>query len=87
MKAKEMAEIYKKKPTVDTLARLAHDMVMESKTIAEQRHIKSDSALNSILRELDDKWRAFTKLCPEVNPNGFKIALHVLVPLAKEIFP
>jgi hypothetical protein len=39
------------------------------------------------LRELDDKWRAFTKLCPEVNPNGFKIALHVLVPLAKEIFP
>jgi hypothetical protein len=85
MKAAEMAAAYKANPTTKTIADLATEAVMATKTMAEARRIASDSALIAILKEQDDKWRAFARKCPDVNPNGFKIILHQLIPTSKHL--
>jgi hypothetical protein len=87
MKAADMAARYKAEPTTQTLGTLAEEAVMATKTMAEQRKISTDSALASILREQDEKWRAFARRCPDVNPEGFKIILHKLIPTSKHLLP
>jgi hypothetical protein len=87
MKAKEMAAEYKANPTMETAKKLVTECILETKTIAEARKIRSDSALRAIIQEVDDKWRAFARLCPEIQPSAFKTALHLSVPTSKDIFP
>jgi len=74
MKAKEYAERYKSEgKTQDALVKVCKDIFCEFKPIAEARHVKLDSSGLSIIRELDDKWRAFVRLSGDghINPNGF----------------
>jgi hypothetical protein len=87
MKAKDMAETFKANPTLDTVRDLVTDCILETKTIAEARKIQSDQALRAIIQEVDDKWRALARLCPEIKPDGFKTALHLNIPTSKDIFP
>ena len=83
MKAKEMAATFKADPTAKTASGLVYKVIMETKELAEKRKISSDSALAVILKEADDKWRAFARLCPEIHPDGFKLAIHKSVPASK----
>jgi len=85
MKAKEMAKRFQESPTEDTLKRLLHDCIMESKDFISRRNVQADDALAGILRELDDKWRAFARLCPQVNPDGFKVGISKVAPVSKEM--
>jgi len=49
--------------------------------------VRSNHAMAAVIREMDDKWRAFARLCPSVAPDGFRTAIHRLVPVSKEVFP
>ena len=74
MKAKEYAEKYKANPTPQCLGRIAVEMLVEVKGIAESRHAKSDDALISILNEVINKWRAFAKIVGDesISTDGLK---------------
>ena len=85
MKAKEMAATFKADPTAKTASDLVYKVIIETKHLAEKRRISSDSALAAILKEADDKWRAFARQCPEINPDGFKMAIHQAVPTSKAL--
>ena len=87
MKAKEYHARYKANPTEDELINIAADMITETKQLAEQRRIKEDRALVAIIREQEDKWKAFVRLNPGINPGFFKLALHRLIPTAKMLYP
>jgi hypothetical protein len=87
MKAKEMAAKFQANPIPETAAELLHACIMESKALVDQRKVKTDAGLLAVFRELDDKWKAFARLCPEVNPGGFKLALHRVIPVSKELWP
>lgn len=85
MKAKELADQYKRGRM--TLQEVCHNMIVETKTLAENRGVKTDAGLAAIIREMDDKWRAFARKVDGTNPDGFKLALHAVVPVSKELFP
>jgi hypothetical protein len=73
MKAKEYADRYKANPTDLELVRIARDMILEIKTLMEQRHAKYDSALFPIIDEINDKWRAFVRISDQgFLEDGFK---------------
>ena len=91
MKAKEMAAAYNAAPTeVEKLAVL-QDLVFNeikgTEKLAKARGAKTNSALAAILREADDRWRAFARLCDGVKPDGFKDCLHAAVPQSKLLLP
>lgn len=81
MKAKDLALQYKSGEK--TVTEIFQMLVKETRELAH----KSDSALAAILRETEDKWKAFTRLCPDVDPNGFKRVLHTVIPSSKELLP
>lgn len=87
MKAKDYHARYLANKTEDELIDIATAMVLETKEIALKRSIKSDSAMAAILREQDDKWKAFVRLNPGINPSFFKIVLHKLIPVAVHLLP
>ena len=74
MKAKEYAAQYKANPIDDELARIAVAIFVETKTLMEQRQVKTNPGLFSILDEMDIKWRRFADLTgdPSIKPDGFK---------------
>jgi len=72
MKAKDYAQRFKDDPTDETLMEIAHDSFREVKEIGEMRHVQYDIGFLSILDEQDRKWRAFARMCPEINPLGFR---------------
>ncbi len=73
-KAKEYAEQYKANPTIQTLAEIVKEMVLEIREIYEMRHGKSDGALKAIFNEQEEKWRAFVRLVddPNIAQDGFR---------------
>lgn len=87
MKAKEYHARYQANKTDDELIDIATAMVMETKALAEARHIKEDRAMTAIIREQDEKWKAFVRLNPGINPGFFKLALHKLVPVSAHLYP
>lgn len=90
MKAKDMVARYCATPEaekLDTLISIIHDCIKETKTIADARGVKSNSGLTAVLREIDDKYRAFARQCDGVNPDGFKISLHKVIPLSSVLLP
>jgi hypothetical protein len=88
MKAKEMSARYiASEDKISTIVDLASACVMEVKTLSATRHANSPESLKAILREIDDKWRAFARLCPDVLPDAFKIAMHTIVPDSKLFLP
>jgi hypothetical protein len=60
---------------------------METRTKAMARRVTNDASMRAIIREIDDKWRAFVRMCPQVNPDGVKLAVHRLIPESKFLFP
>jgi hypothetical protein len=76
MKAKDYAEKYKESGKSDkVLKEIIFSFIKEVKEIANARKISSrnDQAIISIIREVDNKWRAFAKFFPgEINPEGFR---------------
>jgi hypothetical protein len=87
MKAKDMAARYNAAPTIDTLLSIIHDCIKETKTIADARRVKSNSGMAAVLREVDDKYRAFARQCSDVNPDGFKLSVHKVSPASKLLLP
>jgi len=87
MKAKDYAQRYKTNPTDETLIDIVQEMIMETKTLAEQRKITTESAMIAIIRQQDEKWKAFCRLCSGVNPKFFKLALHHLIPVSAQLYP
>jgi len=87
MKAHDMILRYQEAPDFKTLEKLAQELVIESRTMMHKRRAKSNTACAAILRELDDKWRAFASKCPEVNPEGFRIYVHHIAPTSKHLLP
>jgi hypothetical protein len=86
-KAKTLASIYREYPVVDTLKLLALNLVTETGELLRQRGAKSDSALIAVLRQQEDKWKAFCRRAadiePEPSPGAFRKVLLLLIPLAK----
>ena len=80
MKSKEYAKIYKDNPCDKTLMAILEAFFREVKEIAEMRHVQYDIGLLSVLDEQDRKWRAFTRLCPEIKPEGFRMMVFKQVP-------
>ena len=87
MKAKDLALRFKEEPTLEMAKKIAFDMVMETKELADMRGVKSNSGIAAVLKQQNEKWQALTRLCPELNPNGFKSAIHQLVPVSAELLP
>lgn len=87
MTAKEMAVRFNAAPELNTVADLLFEELNGTRTLALQRKISTDSGMASILRETDDRWRAFAKLCPQINPDGFKLVLHRELPSSKILLP
>jgi hypothetical protein len=90
MRAKEMAAKFKAEPTVDTLKNLIEVMVFEAKTMIDSRGVKTDSGLLAILKEQNQKYRAFiNRVGPPhaatINPDGFKLSMHALIPITKQL--
>jgi hypothetical protein len=81
MKAKDLAARFKASPTNETLVTLALEVHKEAGVLFKLRKTESNDAYLAVIREQDDKWRAFSRLCPAVNPDGFRLTLHKLAPL------
>lgn len=78
MKAKEYAQQYNAAKTEEekkeAIRKIIVGFVAEVKSLAQARKAVSNSALASIVKEQDDKWRAFARLVEDktVDPDGFK---------------
>jgi len=74
MKAKEYAERYLSAEDKRTeLVKIAREFILEIRTIAEQRKAKKDMALVAIVKEQEQKWKAFCKRVndPAIYEDGF----------------
>ena len=67
MKAKEYLQEYlgDARPINERLTDIVLKFVSEVKTIGEARHAKSDMSLVAIIKEQDQKWRAFARMLPD----------------------
>ncbi len=77
-KAKDYAERYKASGnSPDTLKGIAFDMLLETKILAEQRRVRTNSALFAILDEICAKWRAFARLSgdEQIRPDGLDMLI------------
>ncbi len=74
MKAKQYVEQYKYNPTVETLQKIAFDMIIETKDIMGKRHAKTDEAMISVIKETILKWKAFVNLVGDkgIREDGLK---------------
>ena len=80
MKAKDYAKRYAEQgETNEALIQVCFDMIKEFETIATARHAKSDQAALSIIRELEQRWKAFSRLT-NTNPGGFRYMVKKLMP-------
>ena len=87
MKAKEYAERYKTcQDHNKELGKIAFEFLMETKTLMEQRHARSNAAMFAILSEIDAKWRAFTRLAedPDIRADGFRLLVQRRFP---DVYP
>jgi hypothetical protein len=80
LKAKTMAEIFQANPTPETLVKIACAMDAETSEIGKARGIKTDASFLALIKEQDNKWQAFARRCPEVNPLAFRLVMQKLHP-------
>ncbi len=76
MKAKDYADLYRhalaSTGDVNEAAKaMASEFFAELPTLVNRRNVQTDSALIAVVRELDQKWRALTRLVTIFNPEGF----------------
>lgn len=90
MKAKDLAAKFNAAPEdkrEEVIEDIIFNAIQETRELALKRGVKTDAAMAAIIRECDDKWRAFARLCPAVSPDGFKVVLHKLIPASVSLFP
>ena len=72
MKAKEVARKITSSTNIDEfdsiLADFASELVRSIPDIAEQRKARSGPAINSIIDEVCDRWKAMRNQCVKINP-------------------
>lgn len=78
MKAKDYAAKYD--GTSDSLGKIAYEFTLELGELIKARKVKTDSGTVAILNELNQKWRAFSRLTENVREDGFQIAVSTLMP-------
>jgi hypothetical protein len=86
-KAKQYSEEYAAAgKTPEKLAEIWIEFFKEANELINIRKAITDSASLAIFDELDRKWKAFARMNPEVNPDGFMEALSTQFPdLAESI--
>lgn len=76
MKAKEYAQQYNAAQTEEqkkeAIRKIITSFVNEVKELAKVRKAVSNAAIASIVKEQDDKWRAFARQVEGIDPDGFK---------------
>ena len=81
MKAKEYADRYNSGPTDKTLVEIACEFDQETASLLKKRGIERNDGFLSVLREMDDKWKAFARRCGgNVNEDGYRIVMRQLHP-------
>ena len=80
LRAKDMAAFFDADPTPETLVKIACAMDAETSEILKERGIKNDASFLSLLKEQDNKWKAFARRCPDVNPLAFRLVIKKLHP-------
>ena len=76
MKAKEYFEYYEKRiadgsDSNQVLVGIVRQFIDEVISIANERHVERNDGFIAIIKEQDQKWRAFARLVPDVKPSGF----------------
>ena len=80
MKAKDYAKRYLEQgETNEALMQVCFDMLKEFETIANTRNAKSDEAALAIICEIEQRWKAFSRLT-NTNPGGFRYMVKKLMP-------
>ena len=81
MKAEDYAKIWiESGKSTETLMSITILLIKETSTIARERGVGSDEAMASVIKEIDDKWRAFANLFPgEFSPEAFRTSIFRLV--------
>lgn len=87
MKAKDYAEQWKTSgKTTEELMKITQSLIEEIPDLCEKRRAKSSTAMISVFREIDDKWKAFARCFPnEINVDGLRILLLKSSPRTKEL--
>lgn len=75
-----MAAFFNADPTPETLVKIACAMDAETSEILKSRGIQKDASFLSLLKEQDNKWQAFARRCPDVNPMAFRLVMQKLHP-------
>ena len=88
MKAADMAKRFNEATDKDKVVRdILFDEIKSTNTVALTRGVKTNAGLLAVLKETDERWKAFCRLCPVVKPTAFKVGLHIAVPSSKELWP
>ena len=85
MTSNDFTDIFRKDPTPLTVAKLLYHTIVEANQMLGQ--LEDTQAKTAILKEAEQEWRGFARLCPEVKPEALKWALHHTVPESKELLP
>jgi hypothetical protein len=90
MKAKEYAEQFEKMVTDGKepwlgIAEVCRLMLIESKEIVEKRHCQTNEAMVAVVREIEDKFKAFARIVTSkgkyiVKPGGFRAFILAVEP-------
>lgn len=80
LRAKDMAAFFDADPTPEALVKIACAMDVETSEILKARGIQKDASFLALLKEQDNKWQAFARRCPDVNPLAFRLVMQKLHP-------
>ena len=67
-------------PLHEACTTILFDFIKEVPALVESRHVKGADALRAVFKELDNKWEATCRLCPELPRQGFFLAVKALMP-------
>jgi hypothetical protein len=88
MKAKEMKAGFEvATDKIGFLNKLIASEIQSTVAVAQKRKATSNAAIAAIIKETDERWKAFCRLCPEVPEGLFKMALHLEIPASKILYP
>ena len=78
MNAKELSRIYREMKTIsdlDTLIPFFNVFLMDDLRELMKKRGDSIPATNGALNEIEQKWKAFCRLEPDFNPDGFAMLI------------
>jgi len=85
MKAKDYVNLFNEKGRTEVgLVEICFLFFQEAKILRDKRQVKTDLGFISIVKELDDKYRAFSRLASTsteyIRPEGFRLYMEVATP-------